>query len=94
MNNYEQRLFLDYFYKIIDSISFGHSFGRMFHSFCDIFNQKNLQLDYDKINHENSYNYVQEDTFRKNLKKELFNLKSKIKVSGANFYIVEPAKNN
>lgn len=80
MNNYEQRLFLDYFYKMFDSISFGHSFGRMFHSFCDIFNQKNLRLDYDKIDHEKSYNYAQEDTFRKNLKKELFNLKSKIKV--------------
>ena len=80
MNNYEQRLFLNYFDKMIDNIKFNnYYFHEIFELFIEEFEVDRKNFDYDKYGELLLGTRAQTDIFKKRLKQVLGDLKLKIK---------------
>lgn len=80
MNNYEKRLFLNYFDKLLKEIKYNYySFDGVFDFFLEEFKVDRKIFDYDEDNSLLFETPKQIETFRKKLKKVLINLKNKIK---------------
>ena len=81
MNNYEKRLFVNYFDKMLDDLKFNYyAFDGVFDFFLNEFKVDRDLFDYDEDNDLILETHKQIETFKKKLKKVLINLKDKIPV--------------
>ena len=81
MNNYEKRLFLNYFDKMLDDLKFNYyAFDGVFDFFLNEFKVDRDLFDYDEDNDLILETHKQIETFKKKLKRVLINLKEKIPV--------------
>ena len=81
MNNYEKRLFVNYFDKMLDDLKFNYyAFDGVFDFFLNEFKVDRDLFDYDEDNDLILETHKQIETFKKKLKRVLINLKEKISV--------------
>ena len=81
MNNYEKRLFLSYFDKLLNHVKFSYySFDGVFDFFINEFKVDRKFFDYDEDNDLLLESHKQVETFKRKLKRVLMNLKEKIPV--------------
>lgn len=80
MNNYEKRLFLDYFYELMDDIKFDYyQFDDVFNFFLKEFKVNKNEFDFDKDDDLNLETKKEINSFKKNLRKIISKLKTQIK---------------
>ena len=81
MNNYEKRLFVNYFDKMLDDLKFNYyAFDGVFDFFLNEFKVDRDLFDYDEDNDLILETHKQIETFMKKLKRVLINLQEKIPV--------------